>query len=373
MKGLALALVLAVIGVRVAAADPEAAADAAFRRAGELAAARDPRAIEAYEQLGAERPVTRWTDDAWAEAARLAEQARDYPRARAALAALLAVSTDERLVARARGSLARLADVGGAEWDAVRAEHERLVAVLYGTDDDPTAALEALAAFVRANPGYPRANAVRLALAQGWETEGERDEALAWYRAAAETAVAERGQLTRIGYARALTRAGELDAAEAELAALDPQLADAADRAVAVAELAVARDRRVVRIGLGLALAVAVAVLLAVHRKHLRRLARPPVEVWFLAPLAVLLALVALPGNPVIARAVRWIGLAGVALAWLSGGLLELAPRPLRARRVILHAVLTAAAGAAAVYLVVDALGLLDLLGETWRGGPDME
>lgn len=373
MKGVALALVLAVIGARLAAADPEADAGAAFRRAGELAAARDPQAIAAYEQLGAQRPVTRWTDDAWAEAARLAEQARDYARARRALAALLAVSTDERLVARARGSLARLAEVGGAEWDAVRAEHERLIAELYGTEGDPTAELEALAAFVRAHPSYPRANAVRIALAQGWETEGERDEALAWYREAAEAAAAERGQLSRLGYARALIRAGDLDDAETVLAALDPLLVDAADRAVAARELEIARDRRVIRIGLALALATAVAVVLAVHRRHLRRLARPPIEVWYLAPLALLLALVALPGNPLIARAVRWIGLAGVALAWLSGAVLELAPRPLSGRRAVLHAALTAAAAAAAVYLVIDAIGLLDLLGETWRGGPAMD
>lgn len=373
MKRVPLALLLLVVAGRLAAADPEADAGAAFRRAGELAAARDPRAIEAYEQLGARRPITRWTDDAWAEAARLAEQAREYARARRALDAVLAVSTDERLVARARGSLARLAEIGGAEWDAVRAEHERLIAELYGTDGDPTAELDALAAFVRAHPTYPRANAVRIALAQGWESEGERGEALAWYRAAAEAATGERGQLTRIGYARALTRAGDLDDAEAVLAALDPQLVDQADRAVAAAELSVARDRRVIRIGLAVALAVAVAALLAAYRRQLRRLARPPVEVWFLAPLAVLLALVALPGNPVIARAVRWIGIAGVALAWLSGGVLELAPRPLSARRVLAHAAVTIAAAAAAVYLVVDALGLLDLLGETWRGGPEMD
>ena len=373
MRSVALALLIVVLGARLAAADPEADAGAAFRRAGELAARQDRAAIEAYEQLGAQRPVTRWTDDAWAEAARLAEQAREYPRARAALEALLAVSTDERLIARARGSLARLAELGGAEWDAVRAEHERLIAELYGSDDDPTAELEALAALVRAHPTYPRANAARIALALGWETEGERDEALAWYREAADAAAGERGQLTRIGYARALIRAGELAEAEAVLAALDPRLADQADSAVAARVLEVARDRRVIRIGLSVALALALAAVVIIHRRHLRRLARPPIEVWFLVPLAVLLALVALPGNPIIARAVRWIGLAGVVLAWISGGLLELAPRPLSAKRALVHAALTVVAGAAAVYLVVDALGLLDLLGETWRGGPDMD
>lgn len=369
------AVALLILVARIAAADPETDADAAFKHAGELAAKQDPTAIDAYEAIGRARPATRWTDDAWAEAARLAEQARDYARARMDLEQLVALgaSADERLVARARGSLARLAEIGGAEWDAVRADHERLASELYAERGDPTATLEALAALVHAHPRYPRANAVRLALAQGWESEGDRAGALAWYRAAAEDAVAERGQLARITYARALIRAGELAGAEGVLAALDPALVDAAEARSAGEELAIARHRRTVRWGLAAGLALAVAAVLAIHRTQLRRLARPPTEVWFLAPLALLLALVALPGNPLIARAVRWIGVAGVALAWLSGGLLELAPRPLTARRAVVHAALTIVTAAAAVYLIVDALGLLDLLGETWRGGPAMD
>jgi len=88
-----------------------------------------------------------------------------------------------------------------------------------------------------------------------------------------------------------------------------------------------------------------------------------------------LLALVAWPGNPLVARAVRWIGVAGVAAAWLSGSLLEAARTvgPLRLRRTLLHVLLVIGAIGAGAYLVVDGLGLLDLLGETWRGGPAMQ
>ena len=377
-----LAVALLVLAARIASADPDADADAAFKRAGALAVS-DPRAaIDAYEQLGTSRPITRWTDDAWAEAARLSEAARDYARARRALEQVLAVGTDDRLVARARGSLARIEEQGGPAFDAVRAEHERLASEIYGTDGDPTPALQALAALVEANPVYPRANAARLALALGWEAEGDRAEALRWFRAAAEAARNQRGQLARLEYIRALIRAAHLSEAEAELAALDPALVDRAGARQARESLDTAYHRRHLRIGLAVALAAIVLGALALARRDagswraLRsKLVRPPIEVWFLLPLAMLLSLVALPGNPLIARAVRWIGLAGVLIAWLSGSALEAARArgPLRARRAIVHALVVVATVAASVYLVVDSVGLLDLLEETWRGGPNMD
>ena len=100
-----------------------------------------------------------------------------------------------------------------------------------------------------------------------------------------------------------------------------------------------------------------------------RALARPPIEVWYLAPVMLVLALIAQGGNPMVARAVRAIAIWGVAGAWLSGVSLRLAA-PLRARRVIAHvaAVLVAVAGIAV--LVVDRDRLIDMLVETWRNGP---
>ncbi|MEO7092569.1 MAG: hypothetical protein ABI175_04910, partial [Polyangiales bacterium] len=193
MIRIAIALLALVVGTAVASADPEADADAAFRRAGELAGRNDPAAIGAFEVLGAARPITRWTDDAWAEAARLAENVRDYARARRDYAEVVALGTDERLVARARGALARIEELGGERWDAVRAAHERLASEVNG-GGDPQSALDELAALVRANPAYLRANLIRLTIAMGWETEGDRDAALAWYREAAEAAPQERGQ-----------------------------------------------------------------------------------------------------------------------------------------------------------------------------------
>ncbi len=365
----------------IASADPETDADAAFRRAGELAARSDPAAITAFEALGAARPITRWTDDAWAEAARLAENARDYARARRDYLQVVALGTDDRLVARARGALARIEELGGERWDAVRAAHERLASVVNG-DGDPRSGLRELAELVRANPAYPRANVARLTIAMGWESEGDRETALGWFRAAADAGRSEPGQHVRLEYVRALVRAGELADADLELSSLDAALVDHGGARQAAEALAAAHHGRKIRIGLALALALLIAAGAIVARREVgswralaKIFARPPLEVWFLAPLAVLLAVVAWPGNPLVARAVRWIGIAGVATAWLSGSLLEAArtASPLRTRRTLLHVLLVIAAVGAAAYLVVDGLGLLGLLEETWRGGPAMQ
>ena len=375
------ALVALVACAAVASADPETDADAAFRRASELAALRDPAAITAFEALGTARPITRWTDDAWAEAARLAENARDYARARRDYVQVVALGTDDRMIARARGALARIEELGGEQWDAVRAAHERLASVING-GGDPESGLRELAELVRANPAYPRANLVRLAIAMGWESEGDRETALAWFREAADAAMAERGQHVRLEYVRALVRAGELTDADRELAALDSALVDHGGARQAAEALATAHHRRKIWIGLALGLALLIAAALAVARREIgswrgwgKVLLRPPTEVWFLAPLALLLALVAWPGNPLVARAVRWIGVVGVGLAWMSGSLLDAARMkgPLGTRRVLLHVLLVVGAVVTAAYLAVDGLGLLDLLDETWRGGPAMQ
>ncbi len=380
LRGVVL-LVALVLGMRGAAADPETDADRAFRAAGELAARNDPAAIAAFEAVGAARPITRWTDDAWAEAARLAETARDYARARRDLAQVIALGSDDRLIARARGALARIAEQGGQAWDAVRADHERLAAQIYG-GGDPTAALTELGALIRANSSYPRASAARLTIAIGWETEGDRTTALGWFHDAAESAGAERGQHTRLEYVRALIRSGDLDDAERELTALDPALVDHGGATQATEALATAHHRVRIRWALGGVLVLLSALALAIARRDLgswrslaRRTARPPVEVWFLAPLVVLLVLIAWPGNPLVARAVRWIGAIGIVIAWLSGSVLEAARTrgPLGAWRALVHVTVVVIAVGAAAYLIVDGLGLLDLLGETWRGGPAMD
>ncbi len=376
-----IAVVVACALATTAYADDETAGRM-FRDALEDAARGDPTAIDQLEHLGRDRPTTRWTDDAWAEAARLAEGAGDLARARAALDQVIAIGSDDQLVRRATAARARLAAAtGDGAWDDVAREHDRLVASAFG-GDDPRAELEALERLVQDHPTYPRVNQVRAAIARGWEIEASGSRALVWYRAAAD---AEPGGRSHLELVRAALRLGELELAATELSALQRSRARAVtdyDLTLARRELGRARDRRTTRIASWCILAAIVAAALARLRwlerslgAALRRLVRPPTEATYLVPLAVLLVVVAYQGNPLVARAVRDIAIAGVGLAWLSASVLD-ATRARRgsivARPLVVHILALLIAIAAAVYLAVDRDRLLDLIGETWRGGPGL-
>jgi hypothetical protein len=375
-----LVLALAFARARPAWAD-EAAAERAFQAAVTRAAAGDPAAIDLFEALAAERPITRWTDNAYAEAARLAERAGDFPRVRRNLGQVVAVGTDGALVERARAALDRLAgETGGGRWDAVAREHDRLLADAMG-GGDPRAALVALEELVRASPGYPRATMLRLAIAAGWEREGRGARAIAQLRAAlAGAPVAERSR-AGLELARALIRQRELGEAAAVLDALEAGAG--ADRAAIakVRESLVSAERRAyLRGALWIALAViGLCAALALRRDAgswraaARRLARPPIEVLFLVPIGAVLAVVARTGNPLVADAVAAIAGVGIAVAWLSGALLEAARArrgAVTAPRALLQAALAAVAVFAASYLAVDRDRMIDLVVETWNHGP---
>lgn len=100
---------------------------------------------------------------------------------------------------------------------------------------------------------------------------------------------------------------------------------------------------------------------------------RPPLEVWFLVPLAALLLAVAHLARPAIAPTVTTITLGGLALAWLSGTTLDLLrarARPVRLRAA-LHVVGCAVAVLALCYISVTRNELIELLVETIRSGPE--
>jgi hypothetical protein len=382
----ALAVVSILVGalrVTTARAD-DASAQQSFETALARAAAGDARAIDDLEALGAARPATRWTDDAWEAAAQLAERARDFDRGRRDWEQALSTADNDQMRRRARAALDRLAATTGAsgQWSAAAAEHERLLAQL-AASGDPKPALAALEAFARARAGYPRAVDVRIAIARGWERDGDAARAIEWLRDAARIAATPADiQHARVALFRTLARAGELDDAEAERDALAATAG--VDRAIVRLvddELAAARRHAWLRRALWLALgAIAVAAVVALRRDArswraaARRLARPPVEVWFLAPVAVVLVAIAQTGNPMVASAVRAIAAVGVGVAWLSGAVLDGA----RARgrvglaRASVHAVLAAIAVVAAAYLAVDRGQMIGLIVETIREGPAM-
>jgi predicted negative regulator of RcsB-dependent stress response len=358
-----------------AAADPEQDAERALIDAQQRAARGDPTAIDALEALGARQPVTRWTDDAWRTAAHLAERAQDYERARRDLDRVIATTDDERVAQRARGDLKRIVAIAGesGQWATVAAAHERLATRARGPGD-PRSTLRELEALVRDNPGYPRAAMAMLAIAQGWEREAEPERAIHWLQEATRAATTPTDKTRCLAeLARTFVRHGDLDEARATIAQIgDPILAAELRGRVAAAEV-----RRTIRwIAFALLFALTGVAAFACRRAAgswrlaARALLRPPTEALFVAPIAALLAVVAQAGNPLVARAIVAIAITGTAIAWISGAILDRKRGTLRLSRLVLHAVLAMLAVLAAVYIAVDRAQMIDLVIETWRGGP---
>jgi hypothetical protein len=179
--------------------------------------------------------------------------------------------------------------------------------------------------------------------------------------------------------ARCDIRAAAFDDAGAQIAAVE--VVDPALARVLRDDLASAERRAQLRWLLwGLLAAIAAAAAFALRRASgswraaARRLMRPPLEVWFFAPIAIVLAVIAATGNPLVAHAVRAIALVGIAIGWLSGTILDAVRArtgtKIRASRAALHAAVAVVAVIAATYLAIDRDRMIDLVVETWRSGP---
>jgi hypothetical protein len=100
---------------------------------------------------------------------------------------------------------------------------------------------------------------------------------------------------------------------------------------------------------------------------------RPPIEIAFLAPVTAVLIGVAFTAHRLIAPAVATIAIGGLGLTWLSGAALEqlrLRGRSYRLRSIS-HVIACVAAVAGLGYIAVTHGGLLDMLIETVRFGPE--
>ncbi len=99
---------------------------------------------------------------------------------------------------------------------------------------------------------------------------------------------------------------------------------------------------------------------------------RPPIEVLFLAPVALVLTAIAFASRAVVTPAIAQISAVGIAFAWLSGTTLDMLRANGRGTRLrALLQVLACAAGAVAIgYIAIVHGGLVDLLAETVQAGP---
>lgn len=171
------------------------------------------------------------------------------------------------------------------------------------------------------------------------------------------------------------------DWALAEKLAAQLASGDEIDEAVRVdlhASIATGRRREWLYAASWIVLALAALALLAsaceaIGRGGLEAPAwKPPVEVLYIGPVAVVIVIAAFAIDVLIAPAVIQISVAGLASAWVSGATLDLLRRRERATRVrsIAHVLACGLLVLAVGYIAMTRADLLDMLGETVKFGP---
>lgn len=390
MRRAGLALVALALLAPAAGAQPAPPPDdgqARFEHAGDLRAAdRLADAAAAYVALADELPQHPRVDQALFAAAQLYEErlgdparaaelyhrlVRDFPNSRVSLAA------EKRL------ELLRAALGPGDRGADALAEMKR---ILHDPALAPAAAIAAMEALIAANPDWVGLADAVLWLGHAHRRQNQPDSALARFHE-----VAERWPASEQAFEALLTAAevaahyGRFEMAERDLATLRDLAAreggDASrSRAVAGTQELVARHRlrariyRVAFVVLGLALIGLGASLrrgAGSWRGAARALARPPWEVMYMAPVALLLVATALTGHEDVAPAVGLILGGGVAVTWLSGAGLAVGARSGRLRP-ILHLGGSALAVLAIAYIALHRTRLIDLIVSTVRFGPDV-
>ncbi len=338
----------------------------------------------AYLAIADADPSGAWADDALSEAAGIAEKRGALAEARTLWRRLVDEHPSSRQVRRARARLGVIEGAIGADgrWLAVASRHDELLRTSVGVSD-PSPYATALDALVREHPDYPRAHEARMWVADTWMRVGLVERAIAGYAEATRLAPDALGRW-RAGKAQgdALAIAGRFDEAERLYRGLYGQSDALADRAVdrALDDLATLRLRqRVVYAAWGLLLLGLIVVAAWARRSTgsvgaaARALARPPVEVWYFVPVAIVIIATALTGNGLVQRAVETILLGGLATAWLVGAGLEAARRAQRltVAALLVHLLLGAAAVLSVTYLAILDDRLLDMIRETWDHGHD--
>ena len=328
----------------------------------------DPKALEAAVRAVEHAPADA---DALYAAGRAAEDKLvDPARALALYERLLREKPDARAAAAAeRRAMILRAEIGPG--DAYRAQAAAFAKLVAEADrsSDVVPRAEALAA-----ADWPGAPATMLWLAEWQRRHGDFAQAERHYQVVPGRWPSSReAVIARRGAAGAAVDAHAWDHAEALVAALP--VADETDR-LTQAELRTLIHRGRLRarlyiaawIGLVLAFLGLAGSFVQASLRARRWSLQPPIEVLYGAPIALVIVIASFTAHRAIGPAVTRISLVGLALAWLSGTTLELVGGRARA---VLHVVLCVLGVGAIGYIALTHDGLIDLLVETVRFGPD--
>jgi tetratricopeptide (TPR) repeat protein len=382
-RGLAIVVLAWLAGWCGAVAADDLADQSAFTAASQLLGAGDVVGARArFEAIAASDPHGRWADDALAEAAGIAERQGDLTAARRMWQAIVRDFPDGRVARRAQSRLVEMSAVGGVDgrWDAIAAEYERLQWSA-AQAEDPHAALSAVATLLTDHRDFPPWFVAALWLGESWQRIGERDRAHRWLVLASAAArdPAERFRV-QLAQAALLADRGDLIGARRMVAAAVPPDAIATTvQRDAIGQL----DRRRLRHRLHLAAFAAMGAVLVIAgfalwrrprswRTAVRSLWPPPLEVVYLAPIAVVFAVVAETGNSIAARAVDHIVVGAIAITWLSGAVARAATERRRWWAVAAQVAVVTIAVIALAWTAVASDQLIELLLETWRNGHDL-
>jgi hypothetical protein len=305
----------------------------------------------------------------------------DPARAAAIYERIVAAHPGARVATAAARRIAALRALVGSSGEAAAYAAELAQLVAHADAQAPAAVLQRGEQLSAA--AWPGAAAATLWLADWLRRSGRLAEAQAHYA----VVVARWPELPQAPAALRGAAGSALEAHDwslAETLASRLPVAEAADRIVRdelVTAAAHGRRRDRWYIAAWLAIAGAFAALLgSLVEAVLRRSAgtwpaalRPPIEVLFLGPVAVVLLGVAFTAHRAIAPAVVTISAGGLALAWLSGAALEVVRAGGRARRLrsALQVLACLAGVAGLAYVALTHGDLIDLLVETVRFGPD--
>ncbi len=238
-------------------------------------------------------------------------------------------------------------------------------------------------ALLARHPNAPIADEARYWLAASLEREGRLIAAERWYRSVHR--LHRRSPLAwraRKAEADVLLMRGRYDDAASAYRKLITDSTGASRRIAEDALAAALRERSQARLAwLGWAgLAVFLAFIVVSSRRAVgswplaaRGLLRPPGELLFMLPVALLFAAAAATVNILVGRAVLYVLGGSLLVTWTSGATLEMWHRArgrLRAHLVLVHVLCALLAIACITYVAVTSERVVELLAETWKHGP---